>query len=84
MVIRFFPGLLLSPYPSTLPDEEDINAARGPGNRRLHVEIELSTVELADASSEARQPRTIEGEKAGHGEAASSHSLAEFVSVKVG
>ncbi|GAB1314744.1 Rhodopsin domain-containing protein [Madurella fahalii] len=84
IVTRFFPGRF-SPYSSTLPDEEDTSRGRGPRHRPLHGETELFTMEpAADADAEARQPRTTDCEETRDGEATSSPSLTEMVSVKAG
>ncbi|KXX76574.1 hypothetical protein MMYC01_206655 [Madurella mycetomatis] len=47
IVNRFFPTILSS-YPSTLPDEEELSSMRGRQRPHWHEETGLSTVDLAD------------------------------------
>lgn len=76
LVSRFFPGVL-SPYPTTLPDEEDISAVRGPRNRRRNMETGLSTMDFGEP--EISQPQTTAHVDYGKdGEAVSSHSMIEL------
>ena len=57
-ISKFFPGWL-SPYPSTLPDEEDISASRGVKRAKEAVcETGLSTVEDIEAGEGRRESET--------------------------
>jgi hypothetical protein len=74
IVSKFFPGIL-SPFPSTLPDEDDISAARGPrAPRRQHGETGLSTMEDVEAGEGRRESKTGERED---GVSEESHSSVE-------
>ncbi|KAK5662176.1 hypothetical protein OQA88_8081 [Cercophora sp. LCS_1] len=72
---RFFPGLL-SPYPSAIPDEDEISAARGPRNARRNVETGLSTMDFVEPEI-LQPPKTADIKYGRDGGVVSSHSMIE-------